>query len=652
MPLTEFTRMSKGRVDATQQRASLSSDPSCRPETDFMELVWENGQIMMQGQSNKPRKGPVSNNFQTLAPKPQEGRNANCSKMVKFSMDDSIAVDLPLSVPSCEMGLDHDVEMVPWLNYPIEESLHNEYTFDFLRDLSGVTLNDLPAENDLACREKKSSFQCNRHSIAMDNAMSLKHGNSSKVRSSTEKHRQIESSEVPQFSPPFQYNTPISGISDITGNNNGSSHRITSQNTFHNPSSLRALSSARLQKFDAGQPSTSSGFTNFPCLSRHAALARTNDLNIKSSNIPENDDKRQALSSNNATDSTHTSVSCSQKNMVTHDQSAPPPINGNSESFPGKHTGEVLSSNQAKCGQDVSKNDIFQNTVHSTIVAKAGMAAEKTMEPVVATSSVCSGNTVERASNGPSRHVKRKSRETESEGPSEEVEEESVGARKAPTTRTGSKRTRAAEVHNLSERRRRDRINEKMRALQELIPNCNKVDKASMLDEAIEYLKTLQLQVQMLSMGAGLYMQPVMVPPGIQPIQGSHMPHFSPIGIGMGMGMGFGFNMLDVNSGMKMMPFQGLPIPSAGPAFHGMPSSSLQTFGHPGQGLPMPIHRPPLLPASALPSLNIPVGLNVTGVAGSANAVPLAPSICSKNAGQQMLPSSNVEWSMNQAPHQ
>nr|GEY31852.1 phytochrome interacting factor 3 [Tanacetum cinerariifolium] len=57
-------------------------------------------------------------------------------------------------------------------------------------------------------------------------------------------------------------------------------------------------------------------------------------------------------------------------------------------------------------------------------------------------------------------------------------------------------RSRAAEVHNLSERRRRDRINEKMKALQELIPRCNKSDKASMLDEAIEYLKSLQMQVQ------------------------------------------------------------------------------------------------------------------------------------------------------------
>jgi len=44
--------------------------------------------------------------------------------------------------------------------------------------------------------------------------------------------------------------------------------------------------------------------------------------------------------------------------------------------------------------------------------------------------------------------------------------------------------------------RRRSKINEKMKALQSLIPNSNKTDKASMLDEAIEYLKQLQLQVQ------------------------------------------------------------------------------------------------------------------------------------------------------------
>ncbi|XP_066393294.1 transcription factor PHYTOCHROME INTERACTING FACTOR-LIKE 13-like isoform X5 [Miscanthus floridulus] len=75
---------------------------------------------------------------------------------------------------------------------------------------------------------------------------------------------------------------------------------------------------------------------------------------------------------------------------------------------------------------------------------------------------------------------------------------------------SNKRRTRAAEVHNMSERRRRDRINEKMRALQELVPHCNKTDKASILDEAIEYLKSLQMQVQIMWMTTG--MAPMMIP--------------------------------------------------------------------------------------------------------------------------------------------
>jgi hypothetical protein len=55
-------------------------------------------------------------------------------------------------------------------------------------------------------------------------------------------------------------------------------------------------------------------------------------------------------------------------------------------------------------------------------------------------------------------------------------EDQSADNKKRPEGRAStSKRTRTAEVHNRSERCRRDRINEKMKALQMVIPNCNKV---------------------------------------------------------------------------------------------------------------------------------------------------------------------------------
>ncbi|KAL3502417.1 hypothetical protein ACH5RR_036866 [Cinchona calisaya] len=121
--------------------------------------------------------------------------------------------------------------------------------------------------------------------------------------------------------------------------------------------------------------------------------------------------------------------------------------------------------------------------------------------------------------------LKRKSRDVEdSECQSKAAELESAARKKQALKSGSSRKSRATEVHNLSERRRRDRINEKMRALQELLPNSNKTDKASMLDEAIEYMKSLQMQLQMMWMGSA--MAPMMFP-GVQ-----H--YMSRLGMGMG----------------------------------------------------------------------------------------------------------------------
>ncbi|KAM0969196.1 hypothetical protein ACFX13_017751 [Malus domestica] len=77
----------------------------------------------------------------------------------------------------------------------------------------------------------------------------------------------------------------------------------------------------------------------------------------------------------------------------------------------------------------------------------------------------------------------------------------SAGAAPAqPKPRVRARRGQATDPHSIAERLRRERIAERMKALQELVPNANKTDKASMLDEIIDYVKFLQLQVKVLSM--------------------------------------------------------------------------------------------------------------------------------------------------------
>ncbi|TQD87025.1 hypothetical protein C1H46_027408 [Malus baccata] len=148
------------------------------------------------------------------------------------------------------------------------------------------------------------------------------------------------------------------------------------------------------------------------------------------------------------------------------------------------------------------------------------------------------------------------------------------------------KRSRATELHNMSERvgqpptqliTRRNKIRGKLKVLQELIPNCNKTDRASMLDDAIKYIKSLQLQVQMMSMGGGaVYQTPNLSLAGIQGTQMSQFKPYLPMGpglgtsnayeIGMGLGMAMGMINMCYTTGVPTMSVHsttaGLPLMS------------------------------------------------------------------------------------------
>ncbi|CAL0316342.1 unnamed protein product [Lupinus luteus] len=57
----------------------------------------------------------------------------------------------------------------------------------------------------------------------------------------------------------------------------------------------------------------------------------------------------------------------------------------------------------------------------------------------------------------------------------------------------------ATDPQSIYARRRRERISERLKILQTLVPNGTKVDISTMLEEAVEYVKFLQVQIKLLS---------------------------------------------------------------------------------------------------------------------------------------------------------
>uniref|UniRef100_A0A1J3GE25 Transcription factor BEE 1 n=1 Tax=Noccaea caerulescens TaxID=107243 RepID=A0A1J3GE25_NOCCA len=97
-------------------------------------------------------------------------------------------------------------------------------------------------------------------------------------------------------------------------------------------------------------------------------------------------------------------------------------------------------------------------------------------------------NTTETGSLRRGKRLKKKKEEEE-----EEKEREVVHVR--------ARRGQATDSHSLAERVRRGKINERLRCLQDMVPGCYKsMGMATMLDEIINYVQSLQNQVEFLSM--------------------------------------------------------------------------------------------------------------------------------------------------------
>ncbi|KFK43999.1 hypothetical protein AALP_AA1G201600 [Arabis alpina] len=153
--------------------------------------------------------------------------------------------------------------------------------------------------------------------------------------------------------------------------------------------------------------------------------------------------------------------------------------------FPGKSIDSDDNNN------DLSSSSTFihsnHNNVDETKKRKALLQTLSSSENSGVSDSV-NINTTETGCLRRGKRLKKKKQESE-----EEKEREVVHVR--------ARRGQATDSHSLAERVRRGKINERLRCLQDMVPGCYKsMGMATMLDEIINYVQSLQNQVEFLSM--------------------------------------------------------------------------------------------------------------------------------------------------------
>lgn len=396
----------------------------CSPENDLVELVWENGQIMVQGQSNRAKRSPSFNDLPSQSPVIRDKYTGlgNSPKFVKFGGMESILDDAAPSVPSGEISLSHDDEMVPWLNYPMDDGFRQDFCSELLPEISGVTGNE-PSNhhnNSFALMEKRNSGRLvgQSHIVPVHNGgVNAEFRNGSKVCSSSTGLLNPYSSIQGQISFP----SLGSGVSDVVMNSANHKADVSYVDSNQDQSSAGGLVSMKMQSKNVGSLSGSgSRLLNFSHFSRPTALIRANlqktdGLTASCSSGVEkmvNEEKEPPSSSRIPIKSTliEQSKNNSVKENNFHNQPnlVRPMVDSRPEMRKPLEEACTAERADAPFQEDSIRNDNCASLEIGASTTKGLTDGEKSVAPVVAASSVCSGNSAERTSNDQTHNSKRK----------------------------------------------------------------------------------------------------------------------------------------------------------------------------------------------------------------------------------------------------
>ncbi|KAL1810942.1 hypothetical protein ACET3Z_021007 [Daucus carota] len=157
--------------------------------------------------------------------------------------------------------------------------------------------------------------------------------------------------------------------------------------------------------------------------------------------------------------------------------------------------GKFLDNDYVKINSDVGRDSFKKRKADKALAQKAGEAHSQNL--IVEDQSIKQKKSKGLAEEGESKITTQRETSNDTSKENSKISE----VQKPDYIHVRARRGQATDSHSLAERVRREKISERMKYLQDLVPGCNKITgKAGMLDEIINYVQSLQRQVEFLSM--------------------------------------------------------------------------------------------------------------------------------------------------------
>ncbi|RWR95143.1 transcription factor PIF3 isoform X1 [Cinnamomum micranthum f. kanehirae] len=441
MPNPEVHQKAKEKIESTQkQMTNCSPSLAFMPDDEFVELLWENGEIVMKGQSNRAKKCSLSSFFSSDAPKVQEKDEGDAviPKTGRYSNLSAVMNDF--SPPE----LVQDDEMVPWLNDPVHDSLQSDYFAEFFTELTGTNLNSLSGQSNAIVTDSSNNSQVgiDGNVVSAHSSRIQEHRNPSEVVVGVSEPTRIGSI---QSSSAKQGQTSVSNlrprVSEFITNNNSINRESVPSNLIPSPVSATGVPNTVTQKNDLSsirpqEPIENRVLMNFSHFLRPAGLVKPNMQGISTASASFSSADRLkrneevSVSGSNFIEPSPV-VSTNGSEGFVGFQNLPASVSAKVDSNPCQEPPQELISvenSEATYQEDASRSNDDNNNnnnnssrgdaLHQSLSFAMSVAArrsesEKVLEPVLASSSMCSGNSAGGVSNDLRHAMKRKAGELE-----------------------------------------------------------------------------------------------------------------------------------------------------------------------------------------------------------------------------------------------